>query len=216
MTEVEWLACTEPRQMLDLVRESGRASDRKLRLFACACARRVWGLLRHSWSKKAIEVAESFADGQGTAGRLDSWWSRAGRAVPAGGPREMHAAESAQCALEENEFNLGVGAAHHAAAALGVGERATQARLVRDIIGNPFSPTLFDPAWRAPTVFALTHAAYDHRQLPEGTLEPVRLAVLPDALEEGGYANPDLLSHLRGSGPHFRGCWPVDAVLRWA
>jgi hypothetical protein len=39
-----------------------------------------------------------------------------------------------------------------------------------------------------------------------------RLAVLADALEEAG-AEGELLGHLRGLGPHVRGCWAVDLVL---
>ena len=35
MTEQEWLACTDRRKVLDSLR--GKASERKLRLFACAC-----------------------------------------------------------------------------------------------------------------------------------------------------------------------------------
>ena len=39
-----------------------------------------------------------------------------------------------------------------------------------------------------------------------------RLAVLADALEEAG--SPDeLVAHLRGPGPHVRGCWCVDLIL---
>jgi hypothetical protein len=34
VTEPEWLGCTDPQTMLDFLRE--KASDRKLRLFACA------------------------------------------------------------------------------------------------------------------------------------------------------------------------------------
>ena len=44
-------------------------------------------------------------------------------------------------------------------------------------------------------------------------LDPDRLAVLADALEEAGCDNADILSHLRGPGPHVRDagwstcCW---------
>jgi hypothetical protein len=59
----------------------------------------------------------------------------------------------------------------------------------------------------------MASAIYEERALPEGTFDPGRLAVLADALEEVGAADPDLLGHLRGPGPHVRGCFAVDAVL---
>jgi hypothetical protein len=59
---------------------------------------------------------------------------------------------------------------------------------------------------------SLARAAYDDRILPAGTLDPARLAVLADALEEAG-AGPDFLEHLRGPGPHYRGCWVVDRLV---
>ena len=37
--------------------------------------------------------------------------------------------------------------------------------------------------------------------------------LLTDALEEAGCAEAAILDHLRGPGPHVRGCHPVDAVL---
>jgi len=40
MTETEWLACTDPAPMLWFLRD--KASDRKLRLAACAYCRSVW------------------------------------------------------------------------------------------------------------------------------------------------------------------------------
>src|SRR5262249_29653761 len=40
MTEKEWLACTDPNPMLAFLRL--KTSERKLRLFVCACTRRVW------------------------------------------------------------------------------------------------------------------------------------------------------------------------------
>jgi len=39
------------------------------------------------------------------------------------------------------------------------------------------------------------------------------LAILADALEEAGCADTDILDHLRGPGPHVRGCWAVDLIL---
>jgi hypothetical protein len=49
--------------------------------------------------------------------------------------------------------------------------------------------------------------------LPAGTLDPTRLAVLTDALEEVGCTDPDTLAHLRGPGPNVRGCWVIDTLL---
>jgi hypothetical protein len=62
-------------------------------------------------------------------------------------------------------------------------------------------------------VLSLAQAAYEHRTLPAGTLEPARLALLADALEEAGCTSAAVLDHCRGPGPHVRGCWVVDLIL---
>jgi hypothetical protein len=81
-----------------------------------------------------------------------------------------------------------------------------QGDLLREIVGNPFRPVIFDPSWRTPTINALAQAAYDDRTFD-------RLPILADALEDAGCADPDILGHLRGPGPHVRGCWAVDLIL---
>src|SRR5262245_9712586 len=66
MTEWEWQACGDPERMLAHLqgRKRPALSDRKLRLFACACCRRVWPLLIDPRSRRAVEVAEQFAEGR--------------------------------------------------------------------------------------------------------------------------------------------------------
>jgi hypothetical protein len=87
-----------------------------------------------------------------------------------------------------------------------------QLGIIRDVFGNPFRPATVDPAWRTPAVMSLARATYDEHLLPSGKLDPARLAVLADALEEAGAAG-GLLDHLRGPGPHVRGCFVVDLIL---
>jgi hypothetical protein len=92
-------------------------------------------------------------------------------------------------------------------------ESAEQMRLFRDLFGPlPFRSVILSPAWLTPTVVSLAQAAYEQQDLPSGHLDPARLAVLADALEEAGCTEVAILDHLRGPGPHVRGCWPVDLL----
>ena len=68
MAEVEWVNCTDPMPMLRFL--PNRAIGRKLRLFTCACCRRVWPFLPDQRSREAVEVAERYADGMASDERL--------------------------------------------------------------------------------------------------------------------------------------------------
>jgi hypothetical protein len=96
-------------------------------------------------------------------------------------------------------------------------EEHEQAALLRDIFGYPLRATpAFDPsvlAWKHGAVMARAQAAYENRILPSGQLDNVRLGILADALEDAGASEKDLLAHLRGPGPHVRGCWALDLLL---
>jgi hypothetical protein len=63
MAADEWLACTDPQKMLNVLRACGTASERKLRLFAAACCRRLWRWLPDERSQKAVDAAERMAEG---------------------------------------------------------------------------------------------------------------------------------------------------------
>src|SRR5215475_5478236 len=60
MTEQEWLEATDPKLMLEFRR--GKASERKLRLFAVACCRSIWELIGDD-DREVVEVAEGYAEG---------------------------------------------------------------------------------------------------------------------------------------------------------
>jgi hypothetical protein len=74
-------------------------------------------------------------------------------------------------------------------------------------------PMRVDPAWHTPTVEGLARAIDEQQSSPEGPLDPVALAVLADALQESGCADPGLLAHLRHHGRRLRGCWVLDQLL---
>jgi hypothetical protein len=85
--------------------------------------------------------------------------------------------------------------------------------LLRDIVGNPARRVAIDPACLTDTVVSVAWAAYDERHLSDGSLDAACLAVLADALEENGCQDEAVLGHLRGPGPHVRGCWALDLIL---
>src|SRR5262249_1841596 len=83
-------------------------------------------------------------------------------------------------------------------------------QLRRAIFGDPFRRPGADPAWLTATIRQLAQASCDERFLGERELDPARLLILADALEEAGCDNEEILAHLRGRGPHVRGCWALD------
>jgi hypothetical protein len=88
-------------------------------------------------------------------------------------------------------------------------EEAALAGLAREIFGNPFFQAVIDQSWltrRDGAVVKLAQAIYADRVVE-------RLHVLADALEDAGCTDADLLGHLRGPGPHVRGCWALDLIL---
>jgi hypothetical protein len=236
MTESDWLTCAHPRPMLAHLRRERLADGRRLRLFACACVRLgAWHLLADPRSRQAVEVAEAFADGladegeraraadaaaAATVGIADAWEAAQDEASASFADAFQDQADAAayaalySCAPAQGR---GAGAypfdfvADAVAFAAGPEVRARQADLVRDIFGDPFRGRAV--AARAGGVVArLAGAAHDAR-LPSGELEPHRLAVLADALEDAGCGQAELLAHLRGPGPHALGCWALDALL---
>jgi hypothetical protein len=245
MDEAEWLACTNLRAILMRVRKK---SDRKLRLLAAACTRRVWHLFPHPSFQEVVVAVERFADGlisqnellarkesakeaskaiRRTATRSSQDWSTAGTktyhailAITRAKAGQVARTVSGEVAIavlfaalaQAEARDLGFEERYRAEDAAEDAELRAHCSLARDLFDNPFRPVVFDPAWRTTSVTALAQAAYDNRTLPAGTLESDRLAILADALEEVGCTDPDIMGHLRGPGPHVRGCHVIDQI----
>jgi hypothetical protein len=230
MTEAEWFTSTDSPAMLSILQGSGRASERKLRLFAAACCRRIWHLFQHERSRTAVEKVEQFADdaigyGQMTTAACALWAAIEAAPDPHLADADSAAGAAASYSDAHQGYVAATSASGNAARAAASDdnwetemaiERAAQAVLLRDIFGplpfrppSPLLPSL--RAWQGGLIVQMAHAIYEERSLPEGTLDIARLAVLADALEEAG-ADTVLLDHLRGPGPHVRGCWLVDLL----
>jgi hypothetical protein len=219
---------TNPYLVLDSLR--GKASRRKLRLFACGCCReRLWSLLTDKRSREAIEVAERYADGAADWPELRAAHSAAcaaGEAIrrtyASGRTAEYYrvtvaanAAQAAAMTAHRQSGARGVAGLVFSTVYYGVGlndearrdaERAAHLELVRCVFGDTLRPVAFDPAWRTPAAVALARTAYEERRFQD-------LLLLADALEEAGCGDKAILEHCRGPGPHVRGCWVVDLVL---
>ena len=249
MDEREWLVSENPAAMMQhlhgCVGPGGQTAgapywNRKLRLWACACCRQVWNLLTDPRSRRAVEVAERYADG--LAGNED---------------------------LRSNVTGLGVCAQPFAFQPAAVLEQlqqyrpspATQAALLRCVAGDPWRPVTvgldeWGTHWSDQPVLALATAAYENRggvcetcngrcfvqagdedgrgwveQCPDchgtgtdgsGLLHADWLRVLSDALEEAGcpaevqcHECPKLKKAevLQPSGYYDRNM--VDEVIKW-
>jgi hypothetical protein len=221
MTEKQWLA-GDLKKMLKYLHR--RASNRKRRLFAVACCRRVWALHLGSHCHDAMETAERYADGLASKGDLYEAESSANTAYTisrdAGNEPNVMAADAVYATTCEGVgWDIAEMAASRAAAAVaaaaprGRGEETktaetkAQLELLRDIFGNPFRPLPFTPAWRTSDVILLANGIYAERAFD-------RMPILADALQDAGCDCTDLLNHLRDpNATHVRGCWALDLVL---
>lgn len=283
MTEQEWLTSADPQAMLDIIINGicgnrDIATDRKLRLFACACCRQVWDQLtddvpcgrcgdgkvpellyytgraqgkpcpdcqgagRINRSRRAVEVAERYADGEATENDLES------------ANQLMHSPELYPSGPNTLAWMTAVPHSELVQLPpLDTVPPATQAALLRDIFGNPWRPVALPKVVSAGRYEWSPWVTCDVARIAEGIYAArafERMPILGDALEDagrmdtkcsacggsgscelrpigngawsgacafcGGTGKIGLLGHCRGPGPHVRGCFVLDIILGFA
>jgi hypothetical protein len=203
LTEADWSACQNPKRMLPFLKK--HASERKQRLFACACCRLIWPLLTEQLYRKVVEAAEQCAEGMLTMDELrnrTNWASaRRGRerqavvaatVIEAGRAAEESMYETREVAFLAPESPLS-----------DIDLRPMQASLLHDILGNPFRPL---EARNFPShVVGLAQACYE--SFPAVSDQFLILADALEELEEGHAA-----AHCREK-VHVKGCHVLDWIL---
>lgn len=228
----DWQTATDPLAMLDEIfpqrgLDSAEPQSRSSRLYLVGCGRlaraRLPGVCR-----AVVSLAERVFAGRQTDRRLrDEVYSHAEALVRCRGEADDvnaigralvnlgHADAAAVWATADTPPREWLGCAYLAFYPFymttptyrNIPEELHSADLLREIFGDPLRrrPPL-PREWLTPRVLGLAREA-------EATADFSILPILADALEDEGCDRTDLLDHLRGSGPHARGCWALEAVL---
>jgi hypothetical protein len=226
MTEEEWL---NPNAYFEPMLESlyGIATFRKLRLLAVACGMTHVDRIADERSRTVLEVLERFADSLASReemaaaaqGALDA--TRRWEVMPFnwGFLHAIEAGNSKQW-LREGELHEGIARLGQTGVDDAVIEHvvdclssalhylwsAQSSALFREIFGNPFRPVAFESRWQISTV-DFARAIYHEKSFE-------RMPILAETLMAAGCDNGEILAHCRSEGPHVRGCWVVDLILR--
>jgi len=236
MTEAEWLEQTSPEPMLRYL--EGKIGDRKLRLFACACCRRIWPMVKDPLCCQAVEAAEDFADGAISLEELtgiheaaqlskplfaDASWAAAWAAAPvvaqAAEESALHAALSMSRIAAESAKSAAWAAVRSGATEEAKAAAWAQYDSVREVAQaaeRQEQAALLREIIGNPfeEVAATTAWPLAVVQLAESLYAGVDCAfALHDALLETGQTDvAQFAEHFRAAG-HPKGCWALDMIL---
>jgi len=198
--EEEWLACPAADSLLGRAIEMG-ASERKLRLFGCACSRLAFP--RHC-NQSYVNAAERLAVAEAMHDRAspDPATVRQDNAPGSTDPGRQEGPLAYIVVFSVAMHMLQCGKWGHDKAAM---EVALCDRL-RDIIGNPYRAVRIAEEWQTAPVLTLAQHILAEQAFAD-------LPILADALEDAGCTEVELLAHCREQRLHVLGCWAVDLLL---
>lgn len=239
MTEEEWLTCIDLHDRVVFLGD--KASDRKLRLFAVACCRRLLGLCADLRLQKAIDVVERYADGLTSEAQLarvygkckndDHYekgpvpfylqttaclltWHSALQADWDPSICERPAAFAAKNAPVCAINTVGALAERDGGESAGCTACPLEEKAQATLLRD-----IFGNPFRPPPALDSSWLSWSDGILPKlaQAIYDDRafdcLPILADALEEAGCNNADMLNHCRQRGEHVRGCWIIDLLL---
>ena len=200
ISQKEWLSCLDPLRMLNHLGNLDYLDPkfhRKVRLFACGCLRQVWAQVPEGASRRAVEMAERFAEGRATCAELEE--ARTAAWEVNNGPHTPAAAWTTDldpwtAARETCRF--------------------LPATIQIPVLHDLFGPVLFrtvvsHPSWlvqESGTVHTVAKGLYENSAFE-------RMGTLAQALKDAGCQDEEVLAHCLEPGPHFRGCWLLDLLL---
>lgn len=210
---IEWDRYQNPRPILKLI--EGSVSDRKLRLFACACARANPLVVNNPACLSALLAAEDMADSiwnesEMKAHRKNVWAEFDIHKKGGHRPNTEYHLLSASDSLWKDAFAAAYYGSFDATFAPEVAsnegvlveETQFQCQILRDIC-EPFDASRF----RAPSATLANFAQFiycNHRF--------DLMSQLGEMIEQESLG-AELASHCFGSPHHFKGCWVVDWLL---
>jgi len=220
MPSADWLHASQFEAMLSDLRPAIAKppfSERKLRLVAVACCRKMWHLFPNDACRKVVVFAEQVADGKSDPADLivhqremEKFGEELGR-HPAQfmvwAARECcneSAWEAAQNTAQELRDRLRKERGDDVARV----EEIAQCQILLEIFRSPFEGDPcdeFPSRWTTAEVRLLCEDFMQTNDFREFNL-------MEEILKRAGCTN-DVLSHVRQKTGHVRGCWVLDALL---
>lgn len=232
MTESEWDCQRDPLALLEHLfpmrgLDSTEQQTRESKLYLLGCARLAWDRL--PWvGRKLLEIAERLVDHESIQAAIRSAARELAEELTncRGEAEDLAAIERRLLDLDDSlgrRFELEPKIEPDAWATLAhliyypfagttphyrrIAKEDHCIELLRDVFPNPFRDAQIRPEWRDRTVTGIARGMYASRDFSP-------LPLLADALQDAGCANDHVLDHCRSPGPHIRGCWVVEGILR--